>query len=112
MILLAAVLFSIYAIAFSIACVKPINDDSNVTSMIYYLNVAEKYPNPESYSLALTKALHSESIMTDQVAQQIYSLSVVATKKYRRVSWAIYGLALSIISSIVLLFLFVCRMAP
>lgn len=102
---LTSVLFSIYAIIFSIACIKPISDRSNPKSLIYFLHIAEKYPDSESYSLALTEALQSEGTMIDQVARQIHSLSCVAAKKYNKVSWAIYALILSISSSI-LLFLF------
>lgn len=102
---LMAVIFSIYAIFFSIACINPISDKSSPKSLIYYLHIAEMYPDSESYSLALTKALHNDGTMVDQVGQQIYSLSGVAAKKYKKVSWAVYALILSISSSILLLFL-------
>lgn len=97
------VILSILSLLFSFLAINPRLKNSNANSIIFFGHIQEKYKNHSDYYLQSQQILSDENEYEKQIAEQVYTNSKIAWKKFKNVSYSIRCFFLSIIILIAIL---------
>lgn len=101
---------SILSIVYAFLVVNPRLNNINPNSIIYFGHIQKKYVTCKSYKESADKVLENEGQFTDQIAEQIHSISKIAWKKYTyfAYSFRLFVCSLSMLLVAVVMYLFSC----
>ena len=91
LVIIAAIFLLLVLISFyySFRCFVPRFENKNPTSIIYFGDIVSDFPDYHSYHKYLTNIIENEEEMSIQLAEQIHTISGIATKKMMAVSKSI-----------------------
>jgi hypothetical protein len=102
------VLFALMSFYYSFLCFIPRFENKNPTSVVYFGDIVNDFPTYPDYHNYVENIMNDEKEMSIQLAEQIHTNAVIATKKFRAVSksirlllYAVLTLMLTVILSVV-----------
>ncbi|MCO5278938.1 MAG: DUF5706 domain-containing protein [Saprospiraceae bacterium] len=101
---------SLTSIIYSFLVVNPRLKNTNPTSLIYFGHIQEKFKNHKDYFQTAKTILKDKELLDEQLAEQIYTNSKVAWKKFSFITLSLRYFFVSILLfSITLLYYFISK---
>jgi hypothetical protein len=101
-VVVAFILSTLTSLYYAFMCFRPRFENKNPTSIIYFGDVVNDFPDYRSYHEFLEKVVTDDSLMSVQMAEQIHTNSRIAKRKFQAVSKSVKYLLVAVFLLIVL----------
>jgi hypothetical protein len=101
--LFVGIIFITISMIFSFMCLSPRLKNAVEISPIYFSSIAKNFKNWGTYITYFKDNFDSEVKITESIAEQIHTNSIIANKKFQMVSWSIKFLVLGLVFWVIFL---------
>lgn len=99
-------LSSIVSITYTFLCINPRLNKPNIKSIIFFGDIANKFDSFENYYDESVRIVKDDPKLIKQITEQIYTNSLIASKKFHNIKIAVQFFSISIFLLIFLIFVY------